>query len=457
MPDSCAMQILEKMHNQDHGSARDLIDDCSNIGITVFQMHSKAVKTILKCPICNTRKQAKSDKTTAPQKPIPQTPWEDCGADICQHGQGAGAIYFLIVVDNFTRCIWGTRVRSTASKAATAALSTLWSVTGTPTVIRTDNGTTFSSEAFRQFCELLNISQQFISPGNSRANGVNEAAVKRWQTNLRKLDVNFDAIDDDDLDTSVSMANILCNIRKVNGSQMSPYYACLGRTPAVLYGARIPRYKIKTANERLKRWHEEICQIQEDTFKNIIERGKKKKKFTTVFRIGDVVRKRQQKSKFTKGSWTETRFEILSVKNNCALLTPIIERERNLKFSTNLCHTRFLKKSARNEDDLPLVNKSGGHADNEEQSDSGGEMGIEGEEAESNEKSNNLTAETSNTAVEEENKTRPHQTPNRKTKELKDDKGNDPSVNTPKTNKKQTTTRRTHRMKTRQSANAKSN
>ena len=183
----------------------------------------------------------------------------------------------------------GSRIRSTSTKAATAALSTLWSVTGTPSVIRTDNGTTFTSEPFRQFCQLLNVSQRFISPGNSRANGVNEAAVKRWQGQLRKLDVDFEAVDDDDLDTAVSMANILCNIRKVNGSQTSPYYACWGRTPAVLYGARIPRYKIKTANERLKKWHEEVVSLQEATFKDLIEREKKKKKkkTKTSFKVGN--------------------------------------------------------------------------------------------------------------------------------------------------------------------------
>ena len=49
---------------------------------------------------------------------------------------------------------------------------------GIPDTVISDNGPQFSSEAFRKFAEKWEFDHERISPGNSKANGAAEAAVK---------------------------------------------------------------------------------------------------------------------------------------------------------------------------------------------------------------------------------------------------------------------------------------
>ena len=361
IPDNGWRKILEKIHSRDHCSAKTMFVELQKLGLTTHQQAWRIAKIILECKICGTSKASKAEKTNAPSKPIPLGPWEDCGADLTQWGQGSNAQYILICVCNFTKAIWATALHTATSKSVICGLSTLWSITGCPHSFRTDNGPCFSSTYFKDFTRCLNIKHYFISPGNSRANGVNESAVKRFQANFRKLNLTAEEMSDPStVTTAVGLAVLLANSRPVGKARHSPMYSIWLRDSSMLYSATVPDVHLTKTAQPIKGFYEKMREVQLEQFNCLAKAEKAKKKFAieTKFVVGDTVRIKTKPNKFFKGSYSEQLYQVASVKRGVCLLVPVFEEQGNepLDFTARLVASRFLKKASSQSELTPLKN-----------------------------------------------------------------------------------------------------
>lgn len=118
-------------------------------------------------------------------KPWPKTdhPWTRLHIDF------AGPVedyYYLIVVDSFTKWPEVLRCKKPTSNTTTTFLHELFARFGVPECIVSDNGTQFTSEEFKEFCELYQINHITTPPYHPRSNGLAERFVDTLKRALKK-------------------------------------------------------------------------------------------------------------------------------------------------------------------------------------------------------------------------------------------------------------------------------
>ena len=82
--------------------------------------------------------------------------------------------YVLVVIDEYSRFPEIDITTSTSAKATLPKLDRILSSFGIPISIKTDNGPPFTSKTFNDYCRLMVIKHQLITPRHPRANGLVE-------------------------------------------------------------------------------------------------------------------------------------------------------------------------------------------------------------------------------------------------------------------------------------------
>ena len=84
--------------------------------------------------------------------------------------------YVLVVIDEYSRFpeIDITTVRPPLQKPCCRSLIASYPHLGLPSVLKTDNGPPFTSKTFNDYCRLMGIKHQLITPRHPRANGLVE-------------------------------------------------------------------------------------------------------------------------------------------------------------------------------------------------------------------------------------------------------------------------------------------
>ena len=110
-------------------------------------------------------------------------PWSRLHVDHAINFLGSN---WLVVVDAFSKypCIYPTS--STSTKATTDLLEEACAHFGYPQTIVSDNATTFTSEAFKQWCAERGISHVSGAPYHPQTNGAAERLVQTFKQSLRK-------------------------------------------------------------------------------------------------------------------------------------------------------------------------------------------------------------------------------------------------------------------------------
>ena len=103
---------------------------------------------------------------------LPTAPWENIAVDY--HGPLASGDYLLVVIDEYSRFPFVEISKSTSAKSTIPKLDKIFSITGIPSVLKSDNGAPFNSEEFRKFVGHLGISTRHITPEYPQANGLVE-------------------------------------------------------------------------------------------------------------------------------------------------------------------------------------------------------------------------------------------------------------------------------------------
>ena len=163
-------------------------------------------------------------KETLRSTAVPNRPWERIATDLFSY-KGKD---FLITVDYYSNFREIDQLASTSASTVITKLKNHFARYGCPDTVISDNGPQFSSQEFVHFSKSWKFKHQTISPGNSKANGKVEAAVKTAKQLLRKTkDTHLALLDyrnTPSQGTSTSPAQRLMSRRT---TALFPLYGCL--------------------------------------------------------------------------------------------------------------------------------------------------------------------------------------------------------------------------------------
>jgi hypothetical protein len=131
----------------------------------------------------------------------------------------------LVVIDAHSKWIEAVTVSSTSSAATIKVLRNLFATHGIPELLFSDNGTSFTSEEFRDFVQKNGIRHRTSSPYHPATNGLAERAVQVVKAGLRKVPEG---------DMDLRLARLLFKYRNTP-------HATTGTSPAELLLGRKPR------------------------------------------------------------------------------------------------------------------------------------------------------------------------------------------------------------------------
>ena len=136
-----------------------------------------------KCVECQ---QTSSSPATAPLHPWewPVQPWSRLHLDFA--GPFLGRMY-LVLVDTHSKWLDVQVMNSITSELTISRLRSIFATHGLPQQIVTDNGPTFTSEAFKEFTKLNGIKHIFSAPYHPSSNGLAERAVQTFKQSLHQM------------------------------------------------------------------------------------------------------------------------------------------------------------------------------------------------------------------------------------------------------------------------------
>lgn len=115
---------------------------------------------------------------------IPANPWQTVGADVFQFN----GKQFILIIDYFSKFIETSPLFKLDSAHTITALKSVFARHGIPKIIRTDNGTNFSSEEFKKFTVDWNIKHITSSPTHAMSNGMVERAIQTFKNLMKKAE-----------------------------------------------------------------------------------------------------------------------------------------------------------------------------------------------------------------------------------------------------------------------------
>ena len=159
--------------------------------------------------------------TRAPLRPwlFPQKPWSRVHVDYAGPTEGK---MILVVVDAYSKWIEAKVVTSATTQVTIEQLRGLFAIHGLPETIVSDNGTCFTSAAFKQFVTRNNI-QHISSPAyHPSFNGLAERAVQLVKRGLAKLK-------DGSMETRLARYLMTCRVTPHSTTGTSPSELLMGR------------------------------------------------------------------------------------------------------------------------------------------------------------------------------------------------------------------------------------
>ncbi|CAH2108926.1 unnamed protein product [Euphydryas editha] len=201
-----------------------------------------------------------------------------------------GNTYILGIIDGFSKFIFVRAVRNTKSRTTIKVLEEIFATVGYPKVIISDQGTTFTSNEFKNFVKSLGIKHTCNAVATPRANG----QIERYnRTILNSLSSMNYGLDEKDWDVNINKLQWSLNNTINKGTNKSPAEIVFGQRTSgesenILKGALSNTLEYVPEEER-----EEMRQRVHDT---ITEKQRKMKEYydkgrapTKIFKEGDLV------------------------------------------------------------------------------------------------------------------------------------------------------------------------
>ncbi|GFY35615.1 transposon Ty3-I Gag-Pol polyprotein [Trichonephila clavipes] len=171
--------------NSNYTKMKDEQNNCDSLEKP--NMSGEIAEFVQICKGCQLRKPEKIGDR-APITPIvrPEFPLEIVNIDVIgpiQPPSGRGHKYVLCMMDQHTRWPEAVPLRSLTTKIACDSLLQIFSRTGIPRIIASDQGTNFRSVLTQEFTKKIGSSPRFSYPGYSASNGL----VERWNNVLKDM------------------------------------------------------------------------------------------------------------------------------------------------------------------------------------------------------------------------------------------------------------------------------
>ncbi|CAJ0960675.1 unnamed protein product [Ranitomeya imitator] len=157
-----------------------------------------------------------------------------------------GHQYILVILDYATRYPEAIPLRNSSSKSIARELVHVFSRTGLPKEILTDQGTPFMSKVMRELCKALKISQLRTSVYHPQSDGLVERFNKTLMSMLRK------AIEKDGRDWDCLLPYLMFSIREVPQAStgFSPFELLYGRHPRGLLDIAKETWEVEVTPHR---------------------------------------------------------------------------------------------------------------------------------------------------------------------------------------------------------------
>ncbi|GFX60518.1 hypothetical protein TNCV_1182371 [Trichonephila clavipes] len=150
-------------------------------------MSGEIAEFVQTCKGCQLRKPEKiGDKAPITRIVRPELPFEIVNIDVIgpiQPPSGRGHKYVLCMMDQHTRWPEAVPLRSLTAKNACDSLLQIFSRTGIPSIIASDQGTNFKLALTQEFTKRIGSSPRFSCPGYPASNGL----VERWNKVLKDM------------------------------------------------------------------------------------------------------------------------------------------------------------------------------------------------------------------------------------------------------------------------------
>ena len=183
------------------------------------------------CPSC--RVAGKNLKTQLPQTEINRLelltePGQEIQLDFAGpiKSKSRGNIYILVAIDRFSKWPTAQICKNTDSRTVIKFLTKYCTDNGTPKTIRTDNGSCFKSNEFKDYCNGENTKRIRCTPNLHTGNGLVERTIRTIKSLTR---ANLE----DGLTFEESVARAIKTVRQTphNTLKMTPFQLHHGRKP----------------------------------------------------------------------------------------------------------------------------------------------------------------------------------------------------------------------------------
>ena len=179
IPDSMKQETLHKLYEGHQG-----INACLRRARTVVYWPNMTVdikRYVEECGVCTTFS-IQQPRESIIKIERPDVPWTTLGMDLFTYNDRN----YLVLVDYTSNFIEIDCISNTLTSTIIVKLKQQFSRHGIPKNIITDNGPQFTANDFISFSNKWNFKLNFISPGNSQANGRAAAAVKTVKNLFRR-------------------------------------------------------------------------------------------------------------------------------------------------------------------------------------------------------------------------------------------------------------------------------
>ncbi|KAK3752981.1 hypothetical protein QZH41_016289 [Actinostola sp. cb2023] len=179
IPSSLRQSLKEKIHSSHMG-----IESCLRRARECVYwpgMSADIRQLIETCETCRKFEVSQPKESLMPHE-VPSRPWQRVGVDLFELNNKD----YLVCVDYYSNFWEVDRLRDTKANTVILKMKSHFSRYGCPDVVISDNGPQFSCREFAKFAHDWEFEHNTSSPGNSKANGKAESAVKTAKNLMKK-------------------------------------------------------------------------------------------------------------------------------------------------------------------------------------------------------------------------------------------------------------------------------
>lgn len=229
VPKLLQIQVLNKMHESHSGIVA--MKSLARTSVWWPNINSEIEKLVNSCKMCQENRK-REPETPLNSWNIPDHAWERIHVDFA--GPFQDHMWFVIV-DAYSRWVEIFPMKNATTTKILQILESLFSKYGICKYLVSDNGSQFTSQEFKNFCNSKNVIHIKSTPYHSRTNGLAERAIQNFKRhyNIMKLD---------------QYPTLIERLNTWLFTYRCTQHSCTNRTPAELFLSR----KLCTVFDRLK-------------------------------------------------------------------------------------------------------------------------------------------------------------------------------------------------------------